>query len=124
MRWASRFFLLSRLHNCLCRVAVGEYAMNGKALQFGFKRLVPVLLRSPDDLGKQIPVSQFRAALGHTGDIALRRHDVQHKDLRTEMVGQYRSLMNQRQRGIWEINRKKNLLNIQHRAPTRESKSP
>jgi len=53
--------------------------------------------------------------------MALRCHDVQHHDLRTEMLGQRHSLMNHTQRGIWEINRKKNLLDIQHRAADGES---
>ncbi len=69
---------------------------------------IPSLGRSPDDLGKQIPVSQFRAALGHTGGMAARRHVVQYHDLRIEMARQCRSLVNHTQRGVREINRKKN----------------
>ncbi len=44
---------------------------------------------------------------------ALSRHGAY--NLRMEMVGQSRCLMNHGQRGIREINRQKNLLNIQHR---------
>jgi hypothetical protein len=40
------------------------------------------------------------------------------------MVGQYRGLVNYRERGIREINRQKNLLNIQHGAPAGESEFP
>ena len=58
------FFLLSRLHNCLCRVAVDQHATNGKAIQFRPKRLVLVLLRSSNDLGEHIPVSEFRPPSG------------------------------------------------------------
>ena len=68
------------------------------------------------DLREHIPTSKFGAALRHTGGVAQRRRDVQHHDLSVEMVGQCRSLMNHAQRRIREINRKKNFLDIQHRA--------
>ena len=120
----SASFLLSGLHDCLGRVAFDQHALNGKAIKLRPERLVQVFPASSNDLREHIPTSELGAVLRHTGGVAQRRHDVQHHDLRMEMAGQCRSLMNHTQRRIREINRKKNLLNIQHRAPAEESKCP
>ena len=116
------FFHLSRLHNCLGRVAFDQHGPDGKALKLLPERLVQVFLRPSNHLSEQIPSSELGAVLGHTGGMASRCHDVQHHDLRMEMAGQCRCLMNHTQRGVREINRQKNLLNTQHRAPAGESK--
>ncbi len=116
------FFRLRRVQNCLGRIALGQHASDGQARKLRPERLVQVFLGLSCDFRKHVPTSKLGTALRHTCGMALRCHDVQHHNIRMEMVGQCSSLMNHPQRGIREINRQKNLLNVRHRAPAGESK--